>query len=355
MYITDSGKEIFILDAHAHLWDASPENQVNANGRGWIDSFYGYHKLFTPAERIWPIEHYEKYSVEDMTRDLFVEGYVDMCVLQSTNLFEFYRTGFNPIERNAIFKQAHPERVILNGSFDPRHGDNGKLGINALRRAKSEWGIQGVKLYTAEWHGDSKGWKLTDPEAKRLLAECEKLGITNIHVHKGPTIWPLNKDGFDVGDIDEVATEFQGLNFIVEHCGLPRIEDFCYIATQERNVYAGLAVVMPFARTRPRFFAEAMANLLYWIGPDKILFGSDYAIWEPKWEIDAFMASEMPDDLKAEFGVDLSLDVKAKILGLNAARLYGIDVEKKAAQLRQTPVTVSQHEMVEDRARFASA
>ncbi len=76
---------------------------------------------------------------------------------------------------------------------------------------------------------------------------------------------------------------------------------------------------------RPRYFAEIMANLLFWVGPDKILFGSDYALWEPKWLIEKFWALELPDDLKAEYGVDLTKETKRKILGLNAARLYGID------------------------------
>ena len=35
-------------------------------------------------------------------------------------------------------------------------------------------------------------------------------------------------DVFDVADIDDVATSFQDLNFIVEHCGLPRLDDFCW-------------------------------------------------------------------------------------------------------------------------------
>ena len=54
--------------------------------------------------------------------------------------------------------------------------------------------------------------------------KVEKLGIKNIHVHKGPTIIPLSKDSFDVHDVDYAATDFQGLNWIVEHCGLPRLD-----------------------------------------------------------------------------------------------------------------------------------
>ena len=154
-----------------------------------------------------------------------------------------------------------------------------------------------MKLYTAEWREDSRGWKLTDPEAVPFLDKCVELGIKNIHVHKGPTIWPLDKDAFDVSDIDHVATDYQDLNFIVEHVGLPRIEDFCFMATQERNVYAGLAVVIGgLMHARPQFFAKVMGELLFWVGEDKMLFGSDYAIWEPKWQVEGFVDWEMPDD-----------------------------------------------------------
>ena len=105
-------------------------------------------------------------------------------------------------------------------------------------------------------------------------------------MHKGPTIRPLDRDAFDVADVDHVATDFTDLNFIVEHCGLPRLEDFCWIATQEPNVHAGLAVAMPFIHTRPRYFAQIIGELLYWIGEDRIQFASDYAIWTPRWLVE---------------------------------------------------------------------
>ena len=76
-----------------------------------------------------------------------------------------------------------------------------------------------------------------------------------------------------------------------------------------------------------------MAELLFWVGEDKLLFASDYGIWQPKWLIEKFMAFEMPEDLKAETGVDLTPEAKRKILGLNAAKLYGIDIEAKKAVL----------------------
>jgi len=220
--------------------------------------------------------------------------------------------------------EKHPGKFIYNTRFDPRDGE---AGLEELRRNVERFGSKGLKLYTAEWNKGSRGYKLTDPEAYTFLSAAQDLGIKNIHVHKGPTIWPLDKDAFDVADVDHAATDFPNLNFIVEHVGLPRIEDFCFMATQEPNVYAGLAVVIGgLMHARPKFFAKVMGELLFWVGEDKMLFGSDYAIWEPKWQVEGFVDWEMPDDPEFSDYPRLGTDGKKKIMGLNAAALYGIDV-----------------------------
>ena len=160
-------------------------------------------------------------------------------------------------------------------------------------------------------------------------------------MHKGPTVYPLSIDAFDVRDVDYAATDFPDLNFIVEHVGLPRLDDFCWIAAQEANVYAGLSVAMAFVHPRPKYFAEIIANLLFWLGPDRLCFGSDYAIWSPKWLIDKFMAFNLPEEVKEEYHVDLTLDTKRKILGENAARLYGIDIAAQKAKLSEDAIVIS--------------
>jgi predicted TIM-barrel fold metal-dependent hydrolase len=270
-----------------------------------------------------------------MIHDLFEIGYDDMAIMQPTYLREFFPGGFNTTEQNAGMAAKHPGRFIVNGAFDPRDGED---GLADLRRLKDTYDIPGVKLYTAEWHGASRGWKLNDYWSYRYLEQCEELGIKNIHVHKGPTIWPLNRDAFDVHDVDHAASHFPELNFIVEHCGLPRLEDFCWIATQEPNVYAGLAVVMPFIHSRPKYFGQVVGELLYWIGEERITFASDYAIWQPKWLVEKFVDFQIPEDYQSELGT-ISTDQKKKILGLNLARLYDLDVpvELQVAE----PVTVA--------------
>jgi predicted TIM-barrel fold metal-dependent hydrolase len=319
---TKDGNSYFVVDGHTHFWDGSPANQINRYGEGFIKCFYDYHANLSPAEYKWPLEHFERYSEEDMIHDLFEIGYDDIAILQSTYLKDWYVNGFNTTQQNGEMAERHPGRFIVNGRFDPRDGEN---GLAELERLNERWQLKGVKLYTAEWKGESKGWKLSDPWAYRYLEKCAELGIRNIHVHKGPTVYPMNRDAFDVADVDDAATAFPGLRFIVEHVGLPRLEDFCWIATQEPNVYGGLAVAMPFIHSRPRYFAQIIGELLYWIGADRILFGSDYAIWQPKWLVEKFVDFQIPEDMQGEYGV-LTPDIKKKILGLNAAALYDIKV-----------------------------
>ena len=326
MFRTETGEEIFVIDGHVHLWDGSKANQRNVHGEQFIDCFYAYHANLSPAEYKWDREKFYKYGPETMYNDLFVNGYDDMAVFQPTYLKDFYINGFNTTEQNAFLKAKYPDRFILNGAFDPRDGE---AGLDALEALHETHKLKGVKLYTAEWKGESKGWKLTDPWAVRYLERCVKLGIKNIHIHKGPTILPLNRDAFDVADVDDAATSFQGLNFIIEHCGLPRLDDFCWIATQETNVYGGLAVVLPFIHSRPGYFAHVLSELLFWLGEDKLLYASDYGIWSPKWLVEKFMAFELPDDVKRETNVKFDLETKKKILGLNAARLYDVDIERQ--------------------------
>ena len=332
MYTKDN-ESYFVVDAHVALWDARPENQRNIHGKEFIDCFYAYHANLSPKSEVWDYDEYLYQGGDRLMRDLFELGYVDHAIFQPAYLHEFYNNGFGQSEEASALAKAHPDKLTYNHNFDPR---NGERGLEQLHADAERFGLKGVKLYTAEWHGDSRGWKLDDPWAHRYFEACRKLGITNIHVHKGPTIRPLDRDAFDVADIDHVASEFTDLNFIVEHVGLPRLEDFCWIATQEPNVHGGLAVAMPFMHTRPRYFAQIIGELMYWIGEDRIQFSSDYAIWTPKWLIEKFVDFQIPEDM-TEYA-PLTTDQKKKILGLNAAKMYDIEVPAEL-QLRNTDET----------------
>ena len=333
---THNGEDVFILDNHVHFWDAREENIIHDGGEQFIQCFYDYHTSFTPEDEQWDLDTYRYYGKEKMLQDLFRDGPVDMAIFQSTYLTEFYDEGFNTTDQNAELATEYPERFILNGSFDPREGEPGK---EDLKRLKEEYDIPGVKLYTAAWKGDSKGWRLDSPEAFEFLQLCADLGIENINAHKGPTIRPLNRDAFDVADVDDAASSFPELNFIVNHVGLPRLDDFCWVAAQEPNVHAGLAVAAAMSQNRKRKFGAILGELLFWLDEDRVLFGSDYALWEPDWLVPNLMEFELTQDQRQEYGVELTPEIKKKIMGENAARLYDIDIEEKKAQLRDDDIS----------------
>src|SRR5262249_41181869 len=44
--------------------------------------------------------------------------------------------------------------------------------------------LRGMKLYTAKWRGDSRGWKLDDPWSYRYFEARQELRIRDIHIHQ---------------------------------------------------------------------------------------------------------------------------------------------------------------------------
>jgi hypothetical protein len=71
-------------------------------------------------------------------------------------------------------------------------------------------------------------------------------------------------------------------------------------------------------------------NVLHY-GVDHVIWGTDCLWWgSPQWVIDAFKRFQISDALCDKFGYrKLTREDKAKIFGLNAARLYGVDVKAK--------------------------
>jgi len=166
MYKTESGEEIFVIDAHTHFWDGGPDNHRNIHGKQFTDCFYAYHTALSPPEEVWPKERFEKYSPDAMYHDLFVDGPADLAIMQPTYLTDFYTKGFNTTEQNSVVANMYPDRFLLNGAFDPRDGE---LALEYIHYLKETFGVKGMKLYTAEWKGDSKGWR---SEERRVGKEC---------------------------------------------------------------------------------------------------------------------------------------------------------------------------------------
>lgn len=90
------------------------------------------------------------------------------------------------------------------------------------------------------------------------------------------------------------------------------------------NVYVSLDAVWAELITRPTEAAHVLGKLLRYVGEDNILWGTQSTFYgNPQPQLAAFRAFEIPADMQAQYGYPaLTPERKAKILGLNAARLF---------------------------------
>jgi len=94
------------------------------------------------------------------------------------------------------------------------------------------------------------------------------------------------------------------------------------------NVYAELGSTWRELMKAPDQAAHVLGKLLLHLGEDRILWGTD-AIWfgSPQDQIQAFRAFEISAEFQERFGYPaLTPERKAKIFGLNAAHVYGVNV-----------------------------
>ena len=105
-----------------------------------------------------------------------------------------------------------------------------------------------------------------------------------------------------------------------------------------RRVYAEIGST--FATTLllggPTAAADLIGQLLKTLGSQNILWGTDSIWWgSPQFAIDAFKNLEIPESMQEERGYPaLTEKRKERILGLNAAKLYGV---KPRAELCKVP------------------
>jgi hypothetical protein len=79
--------------------------------------------------------------------------------------------------------------------------------------------------------------------------------------------------------------------------------------------------------TFPTVAAHMLGQLVKYLGPNRLNFGTD-AIWHgaPQWQIEALWRFQIPAEMRARYGYpELTEQVKRQILGLNSARIYGLD------------------------------
>ena len=99
-----------------------------------------------------------------------------------------------------------------------------------------------------------------------------------------------------------------------------------------KNVYPEIGSFFgPLVIADPKLAMHGIGKNVKYYGSDHVIWGTDCLWWgSPQWIIDAFKRFQISDEMCEKFGYSkLTKQDKANIFGLNAARIYGVDVKAK--------------------------
>jgi predicted TIM-barrel fold metal-dependent hydrolase len=246
--------------------------------------------------------------------------------------------------------------------IDTFHPDSWK-GYNIATAAKLDFNPDSVM---ARWRLDDElvAYPIYEVIARNRQELRKHPGFWNICVHKGlapgppdvpergnPTDipkaagdWPqfnfiiyhsCIRNGFF--DLDSLETIRSGPTRVVQGAEVPDISwttQFAELSAPFRNVYAELGTTFAGSVvTFPTVWAHIIGQLLKFMGPDRIVFGSD-SLWYggPQWQIDAFWRFQIPEEIQERWGYPALTEAsRRKILGLNSARLYKLPGASEAS------------------------
>jgi hypothetical protein len=109
-----------------------------------------------------------------------------------------------------------------------------------------------------------------------------------------------------------------------------------------RNVHCEIGSAFgTLAIEHPEMCMHLMGKNIKHYGADHVIWGTDCLWWgSPQWAIDAFKRFQISDELCEKFGYQkLTKQDKQLIFGLNAAKIYGVDVETTRRKLEQDDLT----------------
>ena len=313
----------------------------------------------------------ECFARDAYLKEIFLDSDTSMAVLSAlwgTDDINAITVEEMALTRERMAKTAGAPRLRIHGVVLPKSEPREKSAARMQRTAES-LDISAWKLYPV-WSSDNKGYRLDDPETGLwTLREGVRLGIPLFAVHKGFPL-PGAENAFSSPiDVGPAAKAVPEATILVYHSGCdlskkegpydPKAEtgvDALIRGVKESgigkdgNVYAELGSIWRVMMKDPDQAAHVLGKLLVHLGEDRILWGTD-SIWygSPQDQIQAFRAFQIGKEYQERYGYpELTPAIKAKILGLNAARVYRVDVDEVRRAQKKDAVSQARLEYQND-------
>lgn len=263
----------FVTDAHCHIY---PE-KIAARAVNGTDTFYSEHSV-------------GRGTVADMIAKGEQAG-IDRFLVQSVATTPKQVKSINEFIASEV--EQHPGKLV---GFGTLHPDSDDIAGDIAHLA--ELGLRGVKL-----HPDIQAFKIDDYRCLKIYELCEERGLP-VLMHTGDNRY----DYSNPNRLLPILKIYTGLTVIGAHFGGWSIWE------EASKQYAGI----------PNFYVDCSSSFHYLpkktareiirrYGADKVLFGTDYPMWDAKEELDYFFS----------LGLDES-EIKS-ILNINVSKI--IDME----------------------------
>lgn len=351
------GRGEFIFDVQGHFVDPTG---------AWLKSAPADAFKWSPktacglAGKPGPRSYLNCLGSEEFVKDVFLDSDTDMMVLS----FVPSRRDAEPLTiqaadavRRIVDRMESSHRLLLHGRVNPNQpGD-----LESMDELKERWKVSAWKTYT-QWGVDGKGYFLSDPVGTRFIEKALVLGVKVICVHKGLPFGKQSYEHSQCSDIGVVAKRFPDVSFLVYHSGFVTgvaeraysgrgasdgIDTLIRSLVENRvapngNVYAELGSTWRYLMRDPTSAAHALGKILKYCGENNVLWGTD-SIWygSPQDQIQAFRTFQIAPELRAMYGYpEITPMLRAKIFGLNAARVYSINADEVKKHTRADRITL---------------
>jgi predicted TIM-barrel fold metal-dependent hydrolase len=355
---TLSGDE-FIFDVQLHTVDPSGSWANGPDGDQWRAALA---QAFPQADKCAAGE-YDCYSARSLVKEVFLDSDTDAGVISAL----FGTTTPTPIayasEARRLIETlgGGKHRALIHGGVLP----NLPGQIEGMEEKAKIHHVAAWKLYP-QWGPDGRGYWLDGPLAERMFAEARRVGVKTFAAHKGVALFGMDPGFSSPHDMGRAAKANPDLTFLVYHSAFqPGVKERSYdpagkgidrlikahgdagLPRNGGNLYAELGSTWRYFMSRPDEAAHVLGKLLATFGEERIIWGTD-SIWygSPQDQIEAFRAFQISERFQEKYGYPpLTSEAKRKIFGLNAARVYGLDVaaiqtpglRARQAQYRMAP------------------
>lgn len=283
-----------------------------------------------PPEKMAGIEGWETIKTTDPANLIMaMDKYgVDIACLLPESMMDTtgYTTRWCTNGEMAKVVESNPNRFMYQPNISPIKHKGVKSTIWELEYWVKEKGAKIFKFYPPE------DTYINDPDLWPFYKRAEELNIV-LDIHTGFCWVPPGKSKYALPILlDDVARDFPGLKINAFHMGYPQCDDLNMIAMGHPNVFVCLSLLLPWSQSCPRKFAKIIGEALRWVGPDKIIWGTDYAGFgvQVRSAVAGFRDFQIPEDMQRDYGYPAITDEdRRKIFGENMAKLLGIETHRR--------------------------